>query len=255
MKIAVLVKQVPDTWDPRHLDPSTGRADRTSGEQVVDEIAERALEVALTCRDTTPGTEVVLVTMGPASVADSLRKLLAMGADRAVHVQDDALAGADVVRTAGVLAAVLHREAPDLVLAGNESTDGRGGVLPAMLAEHLGRPLLSGLDSVQVHADQVTGTRTTSAGTAQVHAGLPAVVSVTEQLPEARVAGLRGIMAAKRKPVARLSLADLGLPPAPASTRVLTAVARPPRTGGQRVTDDGTAARALADFLADRHLI
>ncbi|MBU4337448.1 MAG: electron transfer flavoprotein subunit beta/FixA family protein [Actinobacteria bacterium] len=255
MKIAVLVKQVPDTWDPRRLDPSTYRADRTGGEQVVDEIDERAVEVALAHRDRVGQTEVVVVTMGPDGARDVLRRMLAMGADRAVHVLDDALAGADLVRTAEALAAVLVAEAPDLVVAGNESTDGRGGVLPAMLAEHLGLALLSGLTSIEVDGTRVSGTRTNEAGTAHVHAQLPAVVSITEQLPEARVAGLRGIMAAKRKPVARFTANDLGLAPSGATTRVLTAAPRPPRTAGERLTDDGTAARRLADFLADRHLI
>ncbi|MCG2801507.1 MAG: electron transfer flavoprotein subunit beta/FixA family protein [Cellulomonas sp.] len=255
MKIAVLVKQVPDTWDPRRLDPSSGRADRAGGEQVVDEIGERALEAALAHRDRAGQTEVVVVTMGPAGARDVLRRMLAMGADRAVHVLDDTLVGADLVRTAQVIAAVLVAEAPDLVLAGNESTDGRGGVLPAMLAEHLGRPLLSGLTSIEIDDTRVSGTRTSEAGTAHVHAPLPAVVSITEQLPEARVAGLRGIMAAKRKPLAQLSTDDLGLPPAVAGTQVLTAEPRPPRAAGELVTDDGTAARRIADFLAERHLI
>jgi electron transfer flavoprotein beta subunit len=255
MKIAVLVKQVPDTWDPRRLDPSTHRADRTGGEQVVDEIDERAVEVALAHRDQAGQTEVVVVTMGPDGARDVLRKTLAMGADRAVHVLDDTLAGADLVRTAEALAAVLVAEAPDLVVAGNESTDGRGGALPAMLAEHLGLALLSGLTSIEIDGARVSGTRTSEAGTAHVHAQLPAVVSITEQLPEARVAGLRGIMAAKRKPVARFTATDLGLAPVGATTRVLTAAPRPPRTAGERLTDDGTAARRLADFLADRHLI
>lgn len=255
MKIAVLVKHVPDTYGERQLDPATHRADRTSGDQVIDEISERAVEVALAHKDQDRSTEVVAVTMGPAQATDALRKSLAMGADRAVHVVDDALAGADLMATATVLAAALRPEGPDLVITGNESTDGRGGVLPALLAELLGLPLLSALRSVRLTAAEVSGARVTDAAATEVRAALPAIISITEQLPDARFAGLRGIMAAKRKPMAKVGAAELGLD-APASRTVVTsATPLPRRTSGPRVEDDGTAARQLADFLADRHLI
>lgn len=255
MKIAVLVKHVPDTYGERQLDPATRRTDRTAGDQVIDEISERAVEVALARKDQEKATEVVVVTMGPAQATDALRKALAMGADRAIHVVDDALAGADLMVTATVLAAALRPEGFDLVVTGNESTDGRGGVLPALLAELLGLPLLSALRSVLLTDAEVSGTRVTDAAATQVRAQLPAVVSITEQLPDARFAGLRGIMAAKRKPMARLGLADLGLAVPSSRTAVTSAAALPRRSGGPRVEDDGTAARQLADFLADRHLI
>jgi electron transfer flavoprotein beta subunit len=255
MKIVVLVKQVPDTWGERHLDPTTGRADRAGGEQVVDEIGERAVELALSHKDRDRAVEVVVVTMGPAKAADALRKVLAMGADRAVHVQDDRLAGADLVLTATVLAATVRTEGFDLLVVGNESTDGRGGVLAAMLAEHLRVPLLSAMTSATVEGSTVVGTRAAEGVTARVRADLPAVVSVTEAVPEARFAGLRGIMAAKRKPVTRRTLADLEVELPAAASAVRSVSARPPRTGGTQVVDDGTAVRRLVDLLAERHLI
>ncbi|MDO8120231.1 electron transfer flavoprotein subunit beta/FixA family protein [Isoptericola sp. b490] len=255
MKIAVLVKHVPDTYGERRLDPATGWADRTAGDQVIDEISERAVEVALAHKDQDRSTEVVVVTMGPPQATDALRKALAMGADRAVHVLDDALAGADLVVTATVLATALRPERFDLVIAGNESTDGRGGMLPALLAEMLGLPLLSALRTVGLTEREVSGTRITDAASTQVRAQLPAVISITEQLPDARFAGLRGIMAAKRKPQAKLTLAALGLEEPRPRTVVTSTTAVPGRTGGPRIEDDGSAARQLADFLADRHLI
>lgn len=260
MRIGVLVKQVPDTWQERRLDPGPRRVDR-SGEVVADEVGEQALEVALSCKDADRGTEVVVVTMGPARADDVVRACLAMGADRAVHVLDDALAGADLVTTARVLAAVVRSEAFDLVLAGAQSTDGEGGVLPAVLAELLGLPLLSGLaavelDAVQAAGGQVAGTRATEHSTVRLAATLPAVVSVTGQLPPARTAGLRGVLAARRRPVRRVGLADLGLTPFPATTDLLSLVPAPRRAASQRVVDDGGgAAVAVVEFLAARHLI
>jgi electron transfer flavoprotein beta subunit len=255
MRIAVLVKHVPDTYDERQLDPATGRADRTTGDQVIDEISERAVEVALTHKDSDKSTEVVVVTMGPPQATDALRKALAMGADRATHVVDDSLAGADLIATSAVLAAALNTEPFDLVITGNESTDGRGGMMPALLSERLGLPLLSALRSVDLTDTEVTGTRITETSTTQVRASLPAVISITEQLPDARFAGLRGIMAAKRKPMAKLCPADLGLAEVTSPSVVTSTTALPPRTGGPRIEDNGTAARQLVDFLADRHLI
>ena len=140
MKIIVLVKQVPDTYEERKLDPATGILDRDASEPIIDEIGERALEMALRYKDAHKGTEVVVLSMGPTSVTASLRKGLSLGADSAVHVLDDALAGADLGWTAAVLAAALTKSGYDLIIAGNESTDGRGGVIPAMVAEHLSLP-------------------------------------------------------------------------------------------------------------------
>lgn len=251
MKIAVLIKQVPDTAEERILDPDTGRIDRDAGDAVIDEITERALELALTVKDQDKSTEVVVVTMGPGNAAKSIRKALSMGADSGIHVLDDSLAGADLVLTAQTLADALRGAGADLVIAGNESTDGRAGMLPAMIAEHLGLPLLGSLLEAEIGADAVRGKRHNDSGTQDVTAGYPAIITVTEGFDEARFPNFKGILGAKRKPVQTL--------PAPGTGHPATAVAdvskRPARTAGAKITDDGNAAAELVDFLAARRLI
>lgn len=255
MKIAVLVKQVPDTGERRNLDPATGLVDR-GGENVLDEINERALEVALRHKDAHKDTEVVVVSMGPETLTKGLRKALSMGADAAVHVLDDTLAGADAGRTAAVLAGALRSVAADVVVAGNESTDGRGGVVPAMVAEHLSLPLLSAMDTVELSAGEVSGQRSTETGSLRASAPLPAVISVTERSAEARFPSFKGIMTAKRKPLTVLSVAELGaLPGDQARTSVLTTLRSPARTAGLRIVDEGNAGNELAEFLRSDRLI
>lgn len=257
MKIIVLVKQVPDTEEERRLDASTGLLDRNADESVADEINERALEVALRHKDANKGSEVVVLTLGPASAVQALRKALSMGADSAVHVVDDRLEGADIATTAAVLAAAVQHTGFDLIVAGNESTDGRGGVVPAMVAEHLGLPLLSSLDTVELFEHTVAGGVVVETGRLTVSAALPAVVSVTERSAEARFPNFKGIMTAKRKPLATLSLADLGVDPAAygGNSTVLSISERPARTAGRKVVDDGSAAHELAEFLVAGRLI
>jgi electron transfer flavoprotein beta subunit len=258
MKIVVLMKQVPDTYEERKLDPTTGILDRAASEPIIDEIGERALETALRHKDANKGTEIVLLSMGPASVTAALRKGLSLGADAAVHVLDDALAGADLSRTAAVLAAALTKTGYDLIIAGNESTDGRGGVIPAMVAEHLGLPHLSFLDSVEISETRVSGARGTESGSMNVHTGVPALVSVTERTPEVRFPNFKGILSAKKKPLTVLSLGDLGLAPdalSGARSVVLSTAQRPTRTAGTKVVDEGNAGVELAEFLAAGHLI
>lgn len=254
MKIVVLVKQVPDTWGDRKLDTSSGRLDRRASDPIIDEIGERAIEVALQRKDADKSTEVVVVTMGPSSASDVLRKGLAMGADSGIHIVDDALAGADLAWTANALAAAIGT-GWDLVVAGNESTDGRGGVIAAMLAERLGVPHLTSLDSVEIAPDRVSGVRATEYGTVDAHAALPAVISVTERSAEPRFPGFKGILGAKKKPVATVGVADLGISAPASASVVVSASERPARTAGRIVTDDGTAAQQLADFLAAERLI
>lgn len=255
MKIVVLMKQVPDTWGDRKLDLSTGWVDRSSSDTVIDEINERALEAALTAAEDNKGSEVVVITMAPDDVSESIKKALAMGCDSAIHVCDDALAGADSGTTAAVLAAVIREQAADLVVAGNESTDGRGGVVPAMIAEHLGLPHLGMLGAIDVTETRVSGVRRIDGGSQKVHASLPAVISVNESNPDARFPSFKGIMSAKKKPVTTLSLADIDVVLPSAKSAVLSTAVRPPRAAGTVVTDDGTAAEQLVDFLAANRLI
>ncbi len=256
MKILVLVKEVPDTWDERKIDLVSGWVDRGASDPVLDEIGERSLEVALSYKDAHKDTEVVVVSMGPVSVVKSLRKGLAMGATSAIHVLDESLAGSDLLRTAHVLAATIRREGFDLVITGNESTDGRGGVLAAMLAEHLNIAQLTFLNSLEIRDDALRGERATESGLAIVSAPLPAVVSITERLPDARFPNLKGMMSAKKKPLSTWSLADLDLEGIPKPSSVVVSVSqRAARVGGLVVTDTGNAGNELADFLAARRLI
>lgn len=255
MKIIVLVKQVPDTFGERKLDTATGIVDRDASDPVVDEINERALEAALLRKDADKSVEVVALTMGPASATDALRKALAMGADRAIHVLDDSLAGADIASTVAALVAAVRGEGFDLVIAGNESTDGRGGVVASALAEALGVAALTSVSELTVDGNTVSGERATEYGTVSVRAELPAVVSVTERSPEGRFPNFRGIMSAKKKPLAVLSVAELGVEPASVRSTIVSAAERPARSAGVKVTDDGSAAIQLADFLATNRLI
>ena len=255
MKIAVLVKQVPDTWGDRKLDVSTGRLDRGASDAIIDEIGERAVEVALQVKDSDKATEVVAISMGPASARDTLLKALAMGADSAIHILDDGLVGADLSLTAKAVAAAIRTGGFDLVVAGNESTDGRGGMLAPMIAEHLGLPHLSSLDEVQVAASGVTGKRVTENGSADVHASLPAVIAITERVAEPRFPNFKGILGAKKKPFAVTSLADLGVAAGGPRAVVLETKERPPRSAGTKIVGSGDAATQLAAYLADARLI
>jgi electron transfer flavoprotein beta subunit len=255
MKIIVLIKQVPDTWGERKLDLSTGILDRGSSDAVIDEIDERAIEVALTYQDSNDA-EVVVLTMGPSSATDVLRKGLAMGADSALHVLDPALVGSDLTWTSKVLAAAITKAGFDLVVAGNEATDGRGGVTAAMVAEHLGVPHATNLNTVEIASDSVKGVRATENGTLAVHAALPAVISITEASAEPRFPNFKGIMKAKKKPLDVWSLSDLGIDPADGGhSVVLSTTQRPARTAGKKIVDEGNAGNELAEYLAAGHLI
>jgi electron transfer flavoprotein beta subunit len=257
MKIVVLVKEVPDTYGDRKLSLETGLADRGASETVLDEIGERALEVALSHADKTPGTEVVVLSMAPEAASATVRKGLAMGAASAVQVIDEGLLGADLGLTAEVLAATLQRTGFDLVIAGNQSTDGTGGVIPAMVAEILDVPSATYLSAVEIADDAVSGTRASDGATLQVTAPLPAVISITEALPDARFPNFKGIMAAKKKPFETLSLAELEIDPhdPDASRSIVIALSeKPPREAGVKIVDEGDAGQKLAEFLIQNRL-
>jgi electron transfer flavoprotein beta subunit len=257
VKIVVLTKEVPDTYGDRHIDLATGLTDRTASVPVADEIGERALEVALAYGESTPGTEVVILAAGPATVPVTLRKLLAMGADRAVHVFDDRLAGADLGLTARVLATAVRAIGFDLVIAGNLSTDGGGGLMAAMVAEHLGVPHLTNLVSVELDATAVAGRRAAERAVVGLRAHLPAAISITEALPDARFPNFKGIMSAKKKALDTWTLDDLGLAEpdgaAPESV-VVGVVERPPRAAGVKIADGGDAGAQLAAYLVSNGL-
>ena len=259
MNIVVCVKQVPDTWAERTLRPEDSRLDRASVDGVINELDEYAIEEGLRLAEAHEG-EVTILTMGPDKASESIRKALSMGADKAVHLVDDALEGSDALATSLALATVLQRTGFDLVILGSESTDARTGLLAAMLAERLGCPQLSPASKVEVDGNAITIHRQADYGYDKVEATLPAVVSVVEKINEPRYPSFKGIMAAKKKPVEVLSVADAGIDPAQvglgaAVTEVVSFSKRPPREAGTIVKDEGDGGVKAAEFLAAQKFI
>jgi electron transfer flavoprotein beta subunit len=259
MNIVVLVKQVPDTWAERRLTDSDKTLDRASVDAVMNEIDEYAVEEGLRLKEA-HGGEVTILTMGPAKASETIRKALSMGADKAVHVSDDALAGSCAIQTAQALAAALGTLEWDLVVAGSESTDARMSVLPALLSESLGVPQLTGARKVTIEDTTITIERQREDGYDVVQGATPAVVSVVEKINEPRYPSFKGIMAAKSKPVTTVSVADLGLDAgsvglANATSEVVDFTLRPPRQAGQIVKDEGDGGNKLAEFLTAQKFI
>jgi electron transfer flavoprotein beta subunit len=259
MNIVVLVKQVPDTWAERKLDPSDKTLDRASVDVVMNEIDEYAVEEALTIAEAQSG-EVTIVSMAPERGVETIRKALSMGADKAVHLVDDALKGSDALQTSYALAKVLGTIEYDLVVCGSEATDSRMAVMAALLAERLGLPQLSGARQVAVEGGTVRIERQTENGYDVVEAPTPAVVSVVEKINEPRYPSFKGIMAAKKKPLTTLGLADAGIEAeqvglASAPSQVVEFANKPPRQAGQIVKDEGDGGAKIAEFLAAQKLV
>lgn len=260
MKIVVLIKQVPDTWSARTLTDSDHTLDRANADVVLDEINERAVEEALKIKESGEGV-VTVVTMGPPQASDAIRKALSMGADKAVHLSDERIHGSCAIQTAKALAKVIGTLGDvDIIIAGNEATDGTMGAVPAMVAELLGLPELTHARKVTVEGSMVTIERETDDAITVLQADLPAVISVSEKINEPRYPSFKGIMAAKKKPVSTLSLADAGIEPsdaglAYATTTVIESSPRPPRVSGQIVTDEGGGGAKLAEYLISQKLI
>jgi electron transfer flavoprotein beta subunit len=256
MKIAVCVKHVPE--GAGRIDPGTKRLDRT-GEGALNHFDANAVEEALRLKGD-GDAEVVVVSLGPERAADSLRKTLAMGADRAVLVTDEGAAGSDLVATSLVLAKTLARENADLVLFGQQASDADGAVLWAAVAERLRRPVVSQAAELSVEGDTLRVKRQTEHGYDVIEAPLPAVVAVSDAINEPRYPSLKGIMGAKKKPFDTLSLADLGVDASAAgeagSKTEVHALAEPPSRGeSRRIEDNGNAAQAILDFLTEKRLI
>jgi electron transfer flavoprotein beta subunit len=252
MKIAVCVKQVPE--GSRRIDPETKRLDR-SGEGALNPFDANAVEEALSLKDAGGAGEVVLVSMGPAKAQDALRKALAMGADRAVLVSDDGLAGADLVATSKALAQALEREGADLILFGQQANDSDGAVLWAAVADRLRLPVVSQAAEV-THADgKLTVKRQTEFGYDVIEAPTPAVIAVSDAINEPRYPSLKGIMGAKSKPQETVSLADLGVDGLASRTEVYALNDPPARGESKKIEDDGNAAQAVLDFLAGKRLV
>jgi electron transfer flavoprotein beta subunit len=259
VNIVVCMKQVPDTEVERTLVPGDNTVDRAGSDGVINYLDEFAIEEALKVREAAGG-EVTILTMGPEKASDSVRKALSMGADKAVHVVDDALAGSDALATSLALAEALKVVGFDLVVFGCESTDAKTGLVPAMVAERLGVPQLTLAGKVEVSGSAVTIARVTDNGVATVTGPVPAVVSVNEKINEPRYPTFKGIMAAKKKPVQVLTLGDLSLDPGQvglgnASTRVEDFAAKPPRQAGTVARDEGDGGAKVAAFLAGQKFI
>jgi electron transfer flavoprotein beta subunit len=257
MKIAVCVKAVPE--QARRIDPGTKRLDR-SGEPTLNPFDANAVEEALRVKGDDAGSEVVLVSLGPARTLDAVRKALAMGADRVVLVSDDAAAGSDLVASSYALAKALEREQPDLVLFGQQANDSDGAVLWAAVADRLRRPLISQVAELTPADGSVRGKRQTEFGYDVIEAPLPAVVAVSDAINEPRYPSLKGIMGAKKKPQETLTLADLDLDTADAGeagsgTEVLALSEPQARGEARKIEDDGRAAEQIVQFLAEKRLI
>jgi len=263
MNIVVCVKYVPDATGDRQFE-SDNTVDRVNVDGLLSELDEYAVEQALQIKEKRADEEieVTAVTIGPEAAEAAVRKALQMGADKAVHVVDDAVAGSDAVATSLVLAKAVEKIGPaDIVMCGMASTDGAMGVVPAMLAERLGLPQVTLASVVETQGDQVRAKRDGDTATEVIGAAMPLVLSVTDQSGEARYPSFKGIMAAKKKPLETLTLADFGVDAGQVGldaswTTVEETAARPPRTAGEIVKDeDGSGAKALADFLASKKFI
>jgi electron transfer flavoprotein beta subunit len=258
VKIAVCVKEVPEPSSARRIDPHTKRLDR-SGDAVLNGFDANAVEEALRLREAAGEGEVVVLSLGPERALDSLRKTLAMGADRAVLISDEGAAGSDLVGTSRVLATALERERADLVLFGQQSSDSDGAVLWAAVADRLRVPTVSQAAELTVAEGKVTVKRQTEFGYDRISAPLPAVVGVSDAINEPRYPSLKGIMGAKSKPQETIGLGDLGLATsdvgeAGAHTEVLALGPPPPRGESRKIEDDGSAAQQILDFLVERKL-
>jgi electron transfer flavoprotein beta subunit len=262
MKIAVCVKYVPDATAARTFSADQ-TVDRVGVDGVLSELDEYAVEQALQIKDAgdPEATQVVAITVGPEVSRAAILKSLQMGADAGVHVVDDAVHGSDAVATSLILAKAVEAQAADLVVCGMASTDGAMSVVPAMLAERLGLPQVTFASELTVDGDTVRARRDGDVATETIEAKGRVLVSVTDQANEPRYPSFKGIMAAKKKPVETVALADLGVDPAQVGagaswTTVEAIEPRPPRSAGTIVTDeDGSGADALVEFLAAQKFI
>ncbi len=272
MKIVVCVKEVPDPAAPRRIDPQSLRLDR-SGEGTLNPWDLSAVEEALRLVEAAGG-EVVVLSMAPERAAASLRKALAMGADRAVLVTDEAAAGSDLVATSRVLGKALEREGADLVLFGQQGADSDGAVLWAAVAERLRLPLVSQVASLEVAGGRAKAKRQAEHGYDVIdhstlnpehgydviEAPLPCVIAVSDAINEPRYPSLKGIMGAKKKPQETLSVADLGLPAdlvgaAGSRTEVYALNPPPPRGDSLVIEDDGSGAEKILEYLVEKKLV
>jgi|TARA_B110000503_G_scaffold16988_1_gene24491 electron transfer flavoprotein beta subunit len=269
MKIAVCIKQVPDSWAEKKM--LGGVLDRASVDAVLNDLDEYAVEEALRIVEASSPTKeagegsghtITLISMGPERATEAIRKALSMGADEAIHISDEALAGSDALATSLVLSKVIADGGFDLVLCGTESTDARMSVIPAMLAQRLGWAQLTFAGSVKVDPgdSKVSIARSTEFGIENMEASFPALISVIEKINEPRYPSFKGIMAAKKKTITTKLLSDIGLSGdlvgnKAAWSTVKDALPRPARTTGVKVEDGGNGGGELVDFLLEKRVI
>ena len=262
MRIICPVKRVPDTAADKKL-AADHTLDRDASEPVLNANDEWSIEEAMRIKERTDDTEVIALCMGPESAQTTVRKALSYGLDGAIQITDPAIHGSDAVATARVLAGALKDEDFDLIIMGNQSSDARTTLVPAMLAEFLDLPALTYAKALAIDGTTATVQREMSAGHQIVEAELPAVVSVVEAINEPRYPSFKGIMAAKKKPLDVRDLAATGVDASEVGldgswTAIVDVSERPPKEAGQLVEDDGSGqvgAEALADWLAEQKLI
>ena len=263
MKICVLVKEVPDAAVQKRIDPDTMRLDR-SGEKNLNPFDTHAIETALQIKEggAIPVEEVVAVTMGPDSAVRALHKAVALGADRSVHLSDDALVGSDVCATGYALAKVLEPESPDLVLLGQQSDDGECYTIGAVVADHLKMPSLTQVVKLDIADGKLRCERQAEYGYDTVEVELPAVISVGDAINEPRYPSLKAIMGAKKKPLDAKAIADAGIDSGmvgePGSKTSVLALNPPPaKEAGEIIEDEDTneTVEKIVAWLDERKLL
>jgi electron transfer flavoprotein beta subunit len=263
MKICVLVKEVPDAAVRKRIDPATGRMDR-SGERTLNPYDTHAIEAAMAIREggAVEVEEIVAVTMGPEGAVRALHKAVSLGADRSLHLCDDALAGSDVAATGYALAAALAREQPDLVLLGQQSDDGECYTVGAIVADHLQMPSLTQVIKLDIDDGKLRCERQAEYGYDTVEVDFPAVISVGDAINEPRYPSLKAIMGAKKKPLDTLSAGDLGIDVArvggEGSAAHWTGAKEPPKKPAGRIIEDedtDATVEQIVAWLDERKLI
>ena len=262
MKICCLVKEVPDAAVTKRIDPETKRLDR-SGEKNLNPFDTHALEAAMQIKEGGADVEeIVAVTMGPESAVRALHKAVALGADRSVHLTDQALSGSDVCATGYALAKVLEAESPDLVLLGQQSDDGECYTIGAVVADHLQMPSLTQVIKMDVDGDALRCERQAEYGYDTVQVKFPAVISVGDAINEPRYPSLKAIMGAKKKPLDKLAPADVEIDPARVGTDGSKVVcgdfkAPPAKSAGTIIEDEDTddTVEKIVAWLDERKLI
>jgi electron transfer flavoprotein beta subunit len=263
VKICVLVKEVPDAAVQKRIDPSTGRMDR-GGEKNLNPYDTHAIEAAMQVREggAAQVDEIVAVTMGPSSAVRALHKAVSLGADRSVHLSDDALVGSDVVATGYALARTLERESPDLVLLGQQSDDGECYTIGAVVADHLKMPSLTQVIKMDLADGKLTCERQAEYGYDTVEVELPAVISVGDAINEPRYPSLKAIMGAKKKPLDTVAIGDVGIEAdrvGEGGSRVVCGEfkAPPEKAGGTIIEDEDTneTVEKIVAWLDERKLI